>query len=181
MNEPTSVWLWWPSLWPATAARATGRPSAVRPTSLTAPQSGRWASAGSGNALGRPSHQAQLREAYHRVLGHVIPDTAEFIAGMDAADVGHMERKFAEDNRRFARESVRGSPEERVQRRVKRFAGHLESWVGRLTPEQRELLANRYSQMPDLTDELMGERRFRQSEILGLARSKPRRLRTPKR
>jgi hypothetical protein len=119
------------------------------------------------------AHQRALRLAYHRVLAQVIPDTAEFIAGMGAADVDHMERKFAEDNRRFVKESTRGTPEERLERRVKRFSGHLESWVGRLTPEQRQLIANRYGELRDVTDEVMGERRYRQSELLELARSRP--------
>jgi hypothetical protein len=119
------------------------------------------------------AHQRELRAAYHRVLAQVIPDTAEFMAGMSAGDVEHMERKFAEDNRQFVKESVRGTPEERLQRRVKRFAGHLESWVGPLTPEQRQLIAGRYGELRDVTEELMGERRYRQAEILELARSRP--------
>ena len=119
------------------------------------------------------AHQRELRAAYHRVLAQVIPDTAEFMAGMSAGDVEHMERKFAEDNRQFVKESVRGTPEERLQRRVKRVAGHLESWVGPLTPEQRQLIAGRYGELRDVTEELMGERRYRQAEILELARSRP--------
>ena len=119
------------------------------------------------------AHQRELRTAYHRVLAQVIPDTAEFMAGMSPADVDHMERKFAEDNKTFIKESVRGTPEERLERRVKRFSGHLESWVGRLTPEQRQIIANRYGDLRPVTEEMMGERRYRQSEILELARSRP--------
>jgi len=119
------------------------------------------------------AHQRELRQAYHRLAGQVIPDTAEFFATMEPADVAHLERKFTEDNERFLKESVRGTPEERLERRVKRFTGHLESWVGRLTTEQRQLIANRQGSLRDLTDEVMGERRYRQSELLALARARP--------
>jgi len=119
------------------------------------------------------SHQKELRAAYHRVVAQVIPDTAEFISTLEPAEVEHMEKKFAEDNRRFVRESVKGTPEERLERRVKRFAGHLESWVGRLTPQQKALVVSRYPELRDVSDELLGERRFRQSELLALIRSKP--------
>ena len=119
------------------------------------------------------SHQKALRAAYHRVVAQVIPDTAEFMSGMDASDVEHMEKKFAEENRQFAKESLKGTPEQRLERRAKRFLGHLESWVGSLTTEQREMVLNRYPQLPDVGDELMGERRYRQSELLALARSRP--------
>jgi hypothetical protein len=119
------------------------------------------------------AHQKALVAAYRRLLDQVIPDTAEFMSGMDGSDVERMEKKFAEENRRFVKESLRGSPEERTERRMKRFKGHLESWVGPLTPEQRELIANRYTQLRDLGDELMGERRYRQAELVALARAKP--------
>jgi hypothetical protein len=118
------------------------------------------------------AHQRELRAAYHRVVLQVIPDTAEFLSTVDAADLAQMERKFEEDNRKFLRESVKGTPEERLDRRVKRFLGHLESWVGRLTPPQRQLVVNRYSELRDLTEELMGERRYRQQELLALVRRK---------
>ena len=119
------------------------------------------------------AHQKELRAAYYRVVAQVVPDTAEFLSTMDAADIDHMEKKFAEENRRFVRESVQGTPEERIERRAKRFAGHLESWVGKLTAEQRALVANRYPELGDVSDELLAERRFRQSELVALVRSKP--------
>ena len=119
------------------------------------------------------SHQGELRAAYHRLVAQVIPDTAEFISTLEAAEVEQMERKFAEDNRRFVRESVKGTPEERLERRVRRFAGHPESWVGKLTAEQKALVVSRYPELRDVSEELLGERRFRQSELLALIRSRP--------
>jgi hypothetical protein len=119
------------------------------------------------------AHQKELRSAYYRVVAQVLPDTAEFISTMDAFDVEHMEKRFDQENRRFVRDSVKGTPEERLERRRERFAGHLESWVGRLTPEQRALIAGRYPQLRDIGDELLAERRYRQSELLALARAKP--------
>ena len=119
------------------------------------------------------THQRELRSAYHRVIQQVIPDTAEFLSTIEPADVANMERKFAEDNRKFLRESVRGTPDERNERRAKRFLSHLESWVGRLSPEQRALVESRYHGLPDFTEELMGERRFRQTELLALVRARP--------
>ena len=119
------------------------------------------------------SHQGELRAAYHRLVAQVIPDTAEFISTLEPAEVEQMERKFAEDNRRFVRESVKGTPEERLERRVRRFLGHLESWVGKLTAEQKALVVSRYPELRDVSEELLGERRFRQSELLALIRSRP--------
>ena len=118
------------------------------------------------------AHQAELRTAYQRVMAQVIPDTAEFLSTLDSVDVAHLERKFAEDNRTYVKESIKGTPEERLERRVKRFIGHLESWLGRMEDEQRALVASRYRGLVDVSEEFMGERRFRQTELLALLKSR---------
>ena len=112
------------------------------------------------------AHQRELRVAYQRVMAQVIPDTAEFLSTLDSVDVAHLERKFEEDNRKWLRESTKGSPDERLERRIKRFIGHIESWVGRMEDEQRALVASRYRELGDLSEEIMGERRFRQTELI---------------
>ena len=116
--------------------------------------------------------QREIREGYHRVLDHVIPDTAEFLATLDSTEVAQLERKFDEDNRKYVRETIRGTREERVERRVKRFIGHLESWVGSLEASQRELVKERYRELTDLTEDLLGERRYRQGETLALVKAR---------
>jgi len=112
------------------------------------------------------THQRELRIAYQRVMAQVIPDTAEFLSTLDTVDLAHLERKFEEDNRKWMRDTVKGSPDERLERRTKRFIGHLESWVGPMEDEQRALVASRYRGLGDLTEEIMGERRFRQTELI---------------
>lgn len=123
------------------------------------------------------SHQREVRASYYRVLEQVIPDTAEFLLGLGPEEVAQIERKFAEDNRKYTKESIRGTPEERLERRVTRFIGHVESWVGSLDGAQRALVIERYRNLPDYSGELMGERRYRQTEMLALLRTKPSRAR----
>ena len=116
--------------------------------------------------------QREIRAGYHRVLEHVIPDTAEFLATLDSGEAAQIERKFIEDNRKYVKESVRGTPEERIDRRAKRFIGHLESWVGSLESPQRALVFERYRDLTDLSEELLGERRFRQGETLAMLKAR---------
>ena len=119
------------------------------------------------------AHYRDVRASYYRTMEQVIPDTAEFFATLSPEDVAQMERKFAEENQKFVKESVRGTPEDRQERRVKRFLGHLESWVGSLETAQRALVIERYHELTDYSEQLLGERRYRQTEILALVRSKP--------
>ncbi|HUP98609.1 MAG TPA: DUF6279 family lipoprotein, partial [Usitatibacter sp.] len=67
-------------------------------------------------------HQRALRSHWQRLVIQALPDVAEFLSGIEGEQVSQLERKFAEDNRKFARESTRGSPEERRERRMRRFA-----------------------------------------------------------
>jgi hypothetical protein len=119
------------------------------------------------------AQQRELREAYHRVLEHVIPDTAELLGTLDESQIAHIERKVADDNRKSLKEASRGTPRERAERRAKRLMAHLEAWVGDLTPEQRALVQERYADLRDLSQEMMGERRYRQAEVMALVRSRP--------
>lgn len=121
------------------------------------------------------AHQKMVRTLWLRVMDRVMPDMAEFLANLDSEQAAQLERKFAEDNRKYSRETAKGTPEERRTRRMVRFIDHLETWVGSLNPEQRDLVAAYYRTLPDLSEDFLAERRTRQAEILKLVRA-----RTPK-
>jgi hypothetical protein len=115
----------------------------------------------------------EMRALYHRVVRKAIPDMADFLLQLQPEQVAHLERKFEEDNARAMKESVKGSPPERLAARAGRFVDRIEDWTGRLSAAQRDLVRARVAAMGDLTDEWMGDRRFRQSETLALARARP--------
>jgi hypothetical protein len=114
-----------------------------------------------------------LRKHYQRTVEQVLPDIADFFMQLDAEQVVQMERKFAADNRRFVRDSVKGTPEERAARRVKRFVMHLEGWVGSMSAGQREMVESYYRGIPDLVEERLADRKLRQTETLALIRARP--------
>lgn len=118
------------------------------------------------------AHYAELRAHYLRLASRVLPDVADVLADLDPDQVDRLERRFARDNRELLRTSVRGTPLERRERRMKRFIGHLEGWIGPLDERQRELVDAYYEGAPDFTEEMLAERRYRQSEILALARAR---------
>jgi hypothetical protein len=115
----------------------------------------------------------EIRLHYERTVEQVLPDVADFFLQLDSLQVAQMEKKFAEDNRKFVRESLKGTPEERRARRIKRLVMHLESWLGELDNAQEELVASHYRELPDYVEERLAERRFRQTEVLALIRARP--------
>jgi len=131
-----------------------------------------------GERSGRPFTEAEVGAAwadvhadYARVVEHVLPDVAEFLAGLDERQVARLERRFADDNRRIAEEWTRGTPEERRAKSVNRMIAHLEEWVGPLDDRQREIVAAREAALPPATEAYLADRRYRQVETLALVRS----------
>jgi hypothetical protein len=93
--------------------------------------------------------------------------------------VAHMEKRFAEDNRKFAREYLRGSEAERRKRRARRLEERLEDWVGNLSSVQAEKV-KRFSERTPLYDELRAKDRQRmQAEFVDMIRKREAQKRLP--
>jgi hypothetical protein len=120
----------------------------------------------------RTAHR-ELRAHYRRLVEHVLPDMADFLLQLDPEQILQIERRFAEENRKLVTEFAQGTPEERQARRLARYLDHIEEWTGRLSDAQRELVAGSVDALPELLEERLGDRRYRQAETLALARSKP--------
>lgn len=114
-----------------------------------------------------------LRRHYHATIEQVLPDAADFLLRLDAAQVQHMEEKFADDNRKFVKESLKGTPADRRERRVKQFIGHLDGWLGSVSAEQRAIVERSYADIPDLIEERLADRKVRHAETLALIRARP--------
>jgi hypothetical protein len=124
---------------------------------------------------GYDSLMAQARESLRAAATQIAP----MLDRMNAGQIGHLESRLAEDNRKFARENLRGSEAERRARRAKRMQDRLEDWVGRLSKAQAERV-RLYAERAPLTDEFRDRDRKRlQGEILAMVRSQEARKRLP--
>lgn len=148
--------------------RASELPAYERLLAATAARAARGLSADDARLVHR-----EMRALWLRLVRRAIPDMADFLLQLHPEQVVFLARKFDEDNERTVRESVRGTPQERLERRQKRYLERIEDWTGRLSGPQRDLVRARVAAMGDLTGEWLGDRRFRQSETIALLRSKP--------
>ncbi len=136
--------------------------------------------------LGDGLSQEDLVWGYDSLVAHAresLRVAAERIAplldGLTPQQVAHLEKGFAEDNRKFTRENLRGSEKERRKRRAKKVEERLEDWVGNLTREQVERV-RQYSERAPLYDELRDRDRKRlQAEVLDMARQHAAQKRLP--
>jgi len=122
---------------------------------------------------GYDSVQAQILEGVRVGAGEI----ADLLDRLSAEQAEHLERRFAEDNRKFARDHLKGSEEERRRRRAKRNVDRLEEWFGELNEAQTERV-RRYSERAPFTDAYRDRERKRlQSELLQIIRAREARVR----
>lgn len=121
------------------------------------------------------SDYRDLRERYHRMLARLVPDLAEFLLQLDPGQVAQLEARLAEDNRKWLRDTTRGTPAERLERRVDRALLHVQEFTGRLDDAQKDLVARHIGSIGDAVPEQLADRRYRNAEVVAIARTKPQR------
>jgi len=116
---------------------------------------------------GYDSIQAQVLQAVRAGAG----ETADLLDRLTPEQIAHMERRFAEDNRKYARDFLVGSMEERRRRRVKRNVERLEEWFGELSEAQFERV-RRYAERAPYPEGMRDRERKRlQAEFLAIVRA----------
>ena len=116
---------------------------------------------------GYDAAKAQIRESL-RAAGAEMGDLLD---RLEPGQIEHLERRFAEDNRKFAGEHLQGNVEQRRKRRLKRNLERLEDWFGTLNEAQVERVRRYAERVPLALDELRDrERRRLQAELVALLR-----------
>ena len=104
-----------------------------------------------------------LREAAQRI--------APLLGRLDAQQIAHIESRLAEENRRFAKEFLRGSESARRVRRTERIVKRLEDWVGRLSEAQVERVRQYSERVPLLAEMRLADHKRVQAAGLQLLRA----------
>ena len=118
---------------------------------------------------------AQGRESARAAAERIAP----LLDRLTPAQIAHLESELADENRKFARQNLRGGEPERRRRRVERNVERLEDWVGGLSKAQIERVAL-YSERAPLLEEFRERDRERlQGELLALVRARQAQKRLP--
>ena len=110
----------------------------------------------------------QARESLRVAAERVAP----LLDRLTPVQIAHFERQLADDNRKFARENLRGGEREQRKRRTQRNVERLEDWVGTLSQAQIDRVAQ-YSARAPLLDEMRDRDHKRlQAELLRMIRAR---------
>lgn len=113
-----------------------------------------------------------LTEQGTEFLVATAPRIAPVLDRLTPQQQAHLEERFADDNRRFERDFVRGSEAERRGRRARRTEERLGDWVGTLTQAQVDRISQ-FSAGAPLIDELRARDRTRlQAGLMQMIRAR---------
>jgi hypothetical protein len=124
---------------------------------------------------GYDSMRGQARESLREAAVRLAP----LLDRLSSREIDHFERRLAEDNRKFAKENLRGSERERRKRRTERNIERLEDWLGKLTQAQADRVAIYSARAPLLDDFRDRDHRRLQAELIALLRAKEAKKRLP--
>jgi hypothetical protein len=122
---------------------------------------------------GYDSLRVQARESLRKAAELAAP----LLDRLSAAQLAHLERRIAEENRQFYRNNLRGPERERRRKRARYVVDRLEDWVGKLSQAQVERVRE-YAERAPLLDELRDRDRKRlQRDVVAILRAKEARSR----
>jgi Family of unknown function (DUF6279) len=120
-----------------------------------------------------------IRQQAREGLRRASAETGDFLDRLTPAQIEYLEQRLAEDNQKFAREWLEGTPGEQRERRLKRLTHTLEDWLGELSGAQRERV-RQFNDSAPLNGEMRDrERRRRQAELLAMLRARESARRLP--
>jgi len=114
-----------------------------------------------------------LRSYYDRTVEQALPDMADLLLQLDAEQTAHFERRFAKESLKIEKETARGTAEERAEKRADKMIDQIETYTGRLSKEQRALVAQDVRTMVDVAYMRLADRIVRQELIVAMVRAKP--------
>ncbi|MCW7541994.1 DUF1682 domain-containing protein [Aquabacterium sp. A7-Y] len=102
---------------------------------------------------------------------HALPAMADLALKLTPEQIEHLQNRYQKSNREFRKDHLQEDHEERQQARLKRSTERAESLYGRLSPEQRQWLAQRMAASPFDAEVSLRERQRRQQDVLQTLRA----------
>lgn len=96
----------------------------------------------------------------------LIDPFARLAPRLDPAQLEHLQRRQARSNEEFERDFLRGSPEQRLQRRLDQAVSRSEMFYGSLSEAQRALVRRWLAESPWDAQRTQAERQRRQADLL---------------
>ncbi|MDP3805721.1 DUF6279 family lipoprotein [Hydrogenophaga sp.] len=106
-----------------------------------------------------------VRARLERAAGETVEPFARLALQLSPAQLEHLKGHLAEGNETFEKDFLRGSPEQRIGKRLDKALSRSESLYGKLSAEQRTLLRGLIQTSPFDAQRTQAERLRRQADL----------------
>jgi hypothetical protein len=107
-----------------------------------------------------------IRQRLERAAAETVKPFARLALQLTPDQLENLKKKQAESNEEFEKDFLRGSPERRLNKRLDKAVDRSESFYGKLSPAQRDLLRDWLQQSPFDPQRTQAERLRRQADLL---------------
>lgn len=107
-----------------------------------------------------------IRQRIDTALAAALPLAVSLVVAMRPEQVQHVAGKQARNSAEYADEALRGSVEERRERRVERMVKRLRDYYGPLNDAQLQAVAAHIAASPSDADTALRERQARQADVI---------------
>jgi hypothetical protein len=107
-----------------------------------------------------------IRQRLERAAAETVEPFARLALQLTPDQLENLKKQQAESNEEFEKDFLRGSPERRLDKRLDKAVERSESFYGKLSPAQRELLRGWLQQSPFDPQRTQAERLRRQADLL---------------
>ncbi len=108
---------------------------------------------------------------YRALIGQAIHDVTPLLDRLTPDNLARLEKKLAESNETFERDTMQKDPERRRAERLRTLAKRARDWLGAVTPDQEARLARYAEASAPIFSGLLEERRRRHQAVLQALRS----------
>ena len=113
----------------------------------------------------------QVRARLDRAAAEAVEPLARLALQLSPTQLDNLQQRQARTNEEFERDFLRGSPAQRLERRLEKAVSRSESFYGPLSPEQRALLRAQLQASPFNPQRTQAERLRRQADLLQTVRN----------
>jgi hypothetical protein len=109
-----------------------------------------------------------VREGYRSIVAQAAVEGASVIATFGPDNYAALEKKFADNNQKFAKEYLAGDQVKRDRARAKWLEERFEFFIGDLSDAQREIVVRFVQAQPRMSEVRFNDRKRRQQEFVQL-------------
>jgi hypothetical protein len=114
---------------------------------------------------------SNARSRYRKMTARLAADAAPIVASLTQEQLQQIEKKFSENNRRFAREYLDGDPRSSRHKRATQLEDYFRDWIGHLSNQQEQRIDRFVDEFGHMQALRLEDRKHTQQRFLALARA----------